>query len=155
MNTKKVVFNKLFSKEAQKAQKLSKKRKVAFSVVQNAQTEYDALQDLEGELYSATEMLAEFHDKYIEARNILDSIVMDLSLTSLGDTVSTLSSALSQIEDSSATLGVEPSEVFDSYDDARELISNVLSVYDSFISEWRLDMVQSTTSFADRLTYIK
>jgi hypothetical protein len=33
MNTKKVVFNKLFSKESAKAQKLSKQRKVSLSLV--------------------------------------------------------------------------------------------------------------------------
>lgn len=151
-NTKKVVLAKLFGKQANT--KLSKARNLKLSVIQDAQTEYDSLQDLEGELSSASEMLTDFYDKYQEAQSILDAIVMDFSLGSINDTISSLSSALSQIEDSSATLGVEPSEVFDSYDDARDLIDNVRNAYSDFIGDWKNDMVQSTTSFGDRLDYL-
>lgn len=151
-NTKKVVLAKLFGKAANT--KLSKARNLKLSVIQDAQTEYDSLQDLEGELSSASEMLTDFYDKYQEAQSILDAIVMDFSLGSINDTISSLSSALSQIEDSSATLGVEPSEVFDSYDDARDLIDNVRNAYSDFIGDWKNDMVQSTTSFGDRLDYL-
>lgn len=154
MNTKKVVFAKLFSKEAAKAQKLSKQRKVSLSVVSTAQTEYSALEDLEGDLFNASEMLTEFYDKYQEATLLLDSIVMDTSLSSLNDTISILQDALSQIEDSSATLGVEPDEVFEDYDKARELIESVKSSYSDFMNDWTRADVQNNTAYGDRLKYL-
>lgn len=45
MNTKKVVFNKLFSKEAKKAQKLSKQRKISLSLMDKMETYLDSMMD--------------------------------------------------------------------------------------------------------------
>jgi len=45
VNTKKVVFAKLFSKEAQKAQKLSKQRKISLSLVDKMESYLDSMND--------------------------------------------------------------------------------------------------------------
>jgi hypothetical protein len=45
MNTKKVVFAKLFSKESAKAQKLSKQRKISLSLVDEMQNYLGSIQD--------------------------------------------------------------------------------------------------------------
>ena len=45
MNTKKVVFNKLFSTEAKKAQKLSKQRKISLSLMDKMETYLDSMMD--------------------------------------------------------------------------------------------------------------
>ena len=54
MNTKKVVFAKLFSKEAAKAQKLSKQRRVSFSIVEEMESLTSKLEDAQYEIEVST-----------------------------------------------------------------------------------------------------
>jgi len=110
MNTKKVVFNKLFSKEAAKTQKLSKQRKVQFSLADDlsrlADVVYDKLTDLEGELQDAEGFLNQIETLAFEIDSKGEVMIRAKNELEIYDDEITL--ALLNYADACDELGIDP-----------------------------------------------
>ena len=138
MNTKKVVFNKLFSKEAQKAQKLSKQRKVSLSLMEKMESYLDSMTDEISDAGVNVEDSMAFI-QYIENELqtgdvILQKLNFDLkSLLSYGGQVNDL---LNEYRSAADELGINPednavySELFNSLEGSSSSQYNLLEMID-------------------------
>ena len=138
MNTKKVVFNKLFSKEAQKAQKLSKQRKVSLSLMEKMESYLDSMTDEISDAGVNVEDSMAFI-QYIENELqtgdvILQKLNFDLkSLLSYGGQVNDL---LNEYRSAADKLGINPednavySELFNSLEGSSSSQYNLLEMID-------------------------
>ena len=110
MNTKKVVFAKLFSKEAAKAQKLSKQRKVKFSLADDlsriADSVFDEIRDAEDEVASSELILDQFATLAFEAEEQADVLLR--ARNSIETYYNEIDSVLANYADACDELGIDP-----------------------------------------------
>jgi len=128
MNTKKVVFNKLFSKEAQKAQNLSKQRKVSLSLVEKMESYLDSMND----------EISDVKDVILESGRIIDAF-SDIYLQ-IGETLASLRSFVQSAESYESQVG----DLLDQYSSAadelginasdNEVFNNLLDFYNNELS---------------------
>ena len=131
MNTKKVVFNKLFSKESAKAQKLSKQRRVSFSIVEEMESLTSKLEDAQYEIEVSTIDSKTVINRIKEDADELKSYISDLdsNYEILENLISEAESALRLVESKIDELGIRPMDI-ESYAylyDLKEGMSSVLS----------------------------
>lgn len=138
MNTKKVVFNKLFSTEAKKAQKLSKQRKISLSLVEKMESYLDSMND---EILDAGVNVEDSiaFIKYIESQlQAGDEILqnLNLGLKSLMSYEPQVSSLLEEYRSAADELGINPednavySELFNSLEGSSNSEYTLLEMID-------------------------
>mgnify|MGYP003630023675 FL=1 len=139
--------------KAQKPAKLSKQSKeVKLNTVQEAQTSFDELEDSLGDLtYFAYEVIEEQEQKLSEIMDVIDNMIINSMALFAKDEAESLIESLDKIEKSAKDLGVDPEDVFDQYDDAREMADQAMSAHDDLVSEWRSSRLQNVTAFADKI----
>lgn len=132
MDTKKVVFNKLFSKEAKKAQKLSKQRKISLSLVDDMERYLDSIND-------------EIRDN---ALDIDDAI---LTVRELESKIESASELLQNLEKRIASYDSYNSQVGDLLDKYRAAADELginpedNNVYNDLYETWNVSMVNALT----------
>ena len=138
MNTKKVVFNKLFSTEAKEAQKLSKQRKISLSLVEKMESYLDSMND---EILDAGVNVEDSiaFIKYIESQlQAGDEILqnLNLGLKSLMSYEPQVSSLLEEYRSAADELGINPednavySELFNSLEGSSNSEYTLLEMID-------------------------
>lgn len=142
--------------KAQKPAKLSKQSKAARGVklntVQEAQTSFDELEDSLGDLtYFAYEVIEEQENKLGEIMDVVDNMIINSSMLYAKDAAESLMESLDKIEKSAKDLGVDPDDVFDNYEEAKDMAQQAISAHEDLVSEWRSSRLQNVTAFADRI----
>jgi len=130
MNTKKVVFNKLFSKEAKEAQKLSKQRKISLSLVEKMEGYLDSMndeiRDVKDVILESEKIIDAFNDIYLQMEETLASLRSFAQSSEsyeiqVGDLIDQYSSAADE-------LGINP-EDNNVYSDLLDVYNNDLVIY--------------------------
>ena len=134
MNTKKVVFNKLFSKEAQKAQKLSKQRKVQLSLADELGSVYeearDAVRNTTERIDAAYELVSDLISRIPDPENFYQDIE---------GARTRLQVLIDRAQEASNDLGIDPSDSIDGFTQARDMLDTFLEVEDA-IANYRDDI---------------
>lgn len=130
MDTKKVVFNKLFSKEAQKAQKLSKQRKVSLSLVDDMQSYLSSMQDEVADGIAASDSAYEFAQ---ELESKIESLNDNLSylegyLKAYSTYNSEASDLLAKYRSAAEDLGINPDDN-DTYIQLEDVLKEMNDAY--------------------------
>ena len=130
MNTKKVVFNKLFSKEAQKAQKLSKQRKISLSLVDEMRNYLGALQDEVADGISASDSVYELTQEVERQIESLDEALSYLEgyIKSYDFTTDKVNALLEKYRNASEDLGISP-EDNDTYNQLEKVLVEMNDAY--------------------------
>jgi len=128
MNTKKVVFNKLFSKEAAKAQKLSKQRKISLSLMDKMESYLDSIND---ESVDSMDVVNEAIDLAAQAETLRESINEVLSsldgyLKSFASYETQVGDLLDQYRSAADDLGISP-EDNDTYNALSDALTSLLN----------------------------
>jgi len=128
MNTKKVVFAKLFSKEAAKAQKLSKQRKISLSLVDEMRNYLGALQDEVADGISASDSVYELTQEVERQIESLDEALSYLEgyIKSYDFTTDKVNALLEKYRNASEDLGISP-EDNDTFVELTDMIENGLN----------------------------
>jgi archaellum component FlaC len=139
--------------KAQKPAKLSKQGKqVKLNTVQEAQTSFNELEDSLGDLtYFAYEVINDQEDKLGEIMDVIDNMIINSSMLYAKDSAESLLESLEKIEKSAKDLGVDPEDVFDQYEEAKDMADQAISAHEDLVSEWRSSRLQNVTAFADRI----
>jgi hypothetical protein len=134
MNTKKVVFAKLFSKEAAKTQKLSKQRKVQLSLADELGSVYeearDAVRNTTERIDAAYELVSDLISRIPDPENFYQDI--EGSRTRL-------QVLIDRAQEASNDLGIDPSDSIDGFTQARDMLDTFLEVEDA-IANYRDDI---------------
>jgi len=128
MNTKKVVFNKLFSKEAAEAQKLSKQRKISLSLMDKMESYLDSIND---ESVDSMDVVNEAIDLAAQAETLRESINEILSsldgyLKSFASYETQVGDLLDQYRSAADDLGISP-EDNDTYNALSDALTSLLN----------------------------
>ena len=133
MNTKKVVFNKLFSTEAKKAQKLSKQRKISLSLMDKMETYLDSMMDEVRDggvaIDNGIDFVSDFQNKYeagVELIEYLEGYVKSYESyeTQVNDLLDQYSSAADE-------LGISPED--------NNVYNSLLAVLNGAMADARVD----------------
>ena len=140
--------------KANKGTKLSSnKRNVKLSIVDDVENKMSELEDYYNDLtYFTYEMLPELSEKAAEVNLALDEMIINSGMTFAKDAADELNDLLAKIEDSAKELGLSPDDVFDQYDDAKEMADNALNAHSDLVSEWDSERtLRDMTSFANKI----
>jgi predicted RNA-binding protein with EMAP domain len=132
MNTKKTVFSRMA--------KGMPKKQVKLSIVQDLITELDSLEDS----YQNAEYLA-YHwgDRIMDAfsdfriKYNIDDFIVNGSATMLEEYANDYRAKLEELEQKANDLGLEPSDIFDRYEDAKYFVDNASDMYRGMINKYR------------------
>jgi hypothetical protein len=141
MNTQKLVFSRLFDKGGYNKTELALKKKVNLALVDELITEFGGLEDA----YSSASYLAyeygdELMDKISEYRNEIgqiDDYVVNGSATMLSEQAERMQSLINDLENKAGELGLDPSDIFDDYQQVKDYLSNAQTVYKDAESKYR------------------
>jgi hypothetical protein len=132
MNTKKTVFSRIA--------KAMPKKKVELSLVQDLITEFDSLEEASS---LASYLAYEWGDEIMEAfwdfrmKYNIDDFIVNSSVTSLKEYADDYRSKLEELEQKANDLGLDPIDIFDDYEDAKELVNNADGLYNDMLSKYR------------------
>ena len=154
-NTKKVVFAKLFSKPANT--KLSKARKLKLSVVNEIESNVNWLQEATSEAsYYADERFDEILNEIADFQSNLsmevDNAVLNGSARSLDEAGSTMLELIEKLETAAEELGVDPSELLNTYEDAKRMAEVAQETYDDFVEKYKEVVKESSNGLATFLS---
>ena len=128
MNTKKVVFNKLFSKEAKKAQKLSKQRKISLSLMDDMERYLSSIQGeiIDGglDIDDAILTVRELESKIESASELMQSL--ENRVASYKSYYSQVGDLLDQYRAAADELGISP-EDNNVYNDLSDILDGALA----------------------------
>ena len=134
MNTKKVVFAKLFSKEAKKAEKLSKQRKVQLSLADELSSVYeearDAVRNTTERIDAAYELVSDLISRIPDPENFYQDIE---------GARTRLQVLIDRAQEASNDLGIDPSDSIDGFTQASDMLDTFLEVEDA-IANYRDDI---------------
>lgn len=128
MNTKKVVFNKLFSTEAKKAQKLSKQRKISLSLMDKMERYLSSIQgEIEDgglDIDDAILTVRELESKIESASELMQSL--ENRVASYKSYYSQVGDLLDQYRSAADDLGISP-EDNNVYNDLSDILDGALA----------------------------
>jgi chromosome segregation ATPase len=112
--------------KAQKPAKLSKQGKeVKLSVVDDIQTQRDYLESAYSELsYILNDWAGEKEDELYKIQGELDNIIVNSEATSTDIFIQELSEPLKKLEDNAKSLGLDPEDIFDEYQETKDMIED-------------------------------
>ena len=132
MNTKKTVFSRIA--------KGMPKKKVNLSIVQDLITEFEPLEtSFSDAQYLAYDWGDEIMDAFSDWRvkyNI-DDFIVNGTARLLKEYADDYRSKLEELEQKATDLGLEPIDIFDDYEEAKEMVNNAESTYDDIIRKYR------------------
>lgn len=134
---------------AKKPAKLSKQGKqVKLSLVDDAES---AFRDVEGAYsttsYFAYEALEELEDKMTDIYMQVDDYIINSEMSYLPEAVERLGDILKKIESSADDLGLDPSDIYSDFEDAKEMVDNADSVIDDLKREWNSSRISRASNF--------
>jgi len=134
---------------AKKPAKLSKQgRGVKLSLVDDAESAY---RDVEGAYstasYFAYEVIEELDDKMSEIYRTVDEYIINSEMSYLPEASKRLGEILNKIENSANDLGIDPSDIYDDYEEAKDMVDNAESVIDDAKREWNSSRVSRASNF--------
>jgi chromosome segregation ATPase len=111
---------------AKKPAKLSKQGKqVKLSVVDDIQTQRDYLESAYSELsYILNDWAGEKEDELYKIQGELDNIIVNSEATSTDIFIQELSEPLKKLEDNAKSLGLDPEDIFDEYQETKDMIED-------------------------------
>ena len=111
---------------AKKPAKLSKQGKqVKLSVVDDIEKQKGYLEDAYSELsYILNDWAGEKEDELYKIQGELDNIIVNSEATSTDIFIQELSEPLKRLEDNAESLGIDPSDIYDEYQDAKDMIED-------------------------------
>ena len=105
--------------------KLSKKRSVKLSLINDIENQKSYLEDAYNELsYILSEWAMDKEEKLYKIQGELDNIIVNSEATSTEIFIQELSEPLKRLEDNAKSLGIDPDEIYDEYQDAKDLIAD-------------------------------
>ena len=112
--------------KAQKPAKLSKQGKqVKLSLVDDIEKQKGYLEDAYSELsYILNDWAGEKEDELYKIQGELDNIIVNSEATSTDIFIQELSEPLKRLEDNAKSLGIDPDEIYDEYQDAKDMIED-------------------------------
>jgi chromosome segregation ATPase len=112
--------------KAQKPAKFSKQGKqVKLSVVDDIQTQRDYLESAYSELsYILNDWAGEKEDELYKIQGELDNIIVNSEATSTDIFIQELSEPLKKLEDNAKSLGLDPEDIFDEYQETKDMIED-------------------------------
>lgn len=136
-----------------KATKLSgNKRSVKLSLVDDIENLMDQVEESSSDLtYFTYEMIDDLEEKLSDISLALDEMIINSQMMYAIDAAEELSELLDKVEESAKGLGMEADDIFDRFDDAKEMVDNVRSAQDDLVDNWRSSRLQNVTAFADRI----
>lgn len=135
--------------KAQKPAKFSKQGKeVKLSLVDDAESAYS---DVEGAYstasYFAYEVIEELEDKMQEVYSQVDDYIINSEMRYLPEGAERLKEILDKIASSANDLGIDPSDIYDDYEEAKDMVDNAESVIDDAKREWNSSRVSRASNF--------
>lgn len=111
---------------AKKPAKLSKQGKqVKLSLVDDIEKQKGYLEDAYNELsYILNDWAGEKEDELYKIQGELDNIIVNSEATSTDIFIQELSEPLKRLEDNAKSLGIDPDEIYDEYQDAKDMIED-------------------------------
>ena len=111
---------------AKKPAKLSKQGKqVKLSLVDDIEKQKGYLEDAYSELsYILNDWAGEKEDELYKIQGELDNIIVNSEATSTDIFIQELSEPLKRLEDNAESLGIDPDEIYDEYQDAKDMIED-------------------------------
>lgn len=111
---------------AKKPAKLSKQGKeVKLSLVDDIQNQKDYLENAYSELsYILNEWAGDKEDELYRIQGELDNIIVNSEATSTEIFIQELAEPLKRLEDNAKSLGIEPDEIYDEYQDAKDMLED-------------------------------
>jgi len=111
---------------AKKPAKLSKQGKeVKLSLVDDIEKQKGYLEDAYSELsYILNDWAGEKEDELYKIQGELDNIIVNSEATSTDIFIQELSEPLKRLEDNAKSLGIDPDEIYDEYQDAKDMIED-------------------------------
>ena len=111
---------------AKKPAKLSKQgRGVKLSLVDDIEKQKGYLEDAYNELsYILNDWAGEKEDELYKIQGELDNIIVNSEATSTDIFIQELSEPLKRLEDNAESLGIDPDEIYDEYQDAKDMIED-------------------------------
>lgn len=132
MNTKKTVFSRMA--------KGMPKKQVKLSIVQDLITEFDSLEETSS---LASYFAYEYGDQIIDAwddfssKYNLDDLWVNSSIRMLDEVADTVKPMLEELEQKAEDLGLNPADIYDNYQEARDLVDNADELYSDMLDKYR------------------
>ena len=140
--------------KANKGTKLSSnKRNVKLSLIDDIESLMDYTEETQSTLsYFTYEIIGEQEEKLQDISLVIDEMIINSEMLNAKDSAEELGELLAKVEESAKGLGMDADEVFDRYNEAKELVDSVMSTHDDLVTEWRQSRLQNVTSFADKIS---
>ena len=118
-----------------------KKRGVKLSLMDEIQSTYDWVEQISSTAsYYAYERFEELTDKFYDFRNEVslevDNLTVNSGVSGLEENAEYLQNELAEVENVAEMLGVPPSEIYDNYDEAKQLADNASELWTDVKREW-------------------
>jgi len=141
MNTKKSVFSKLFGKKSLSKTEL-KNVKVDLGVVDDLENMYNDLEAAfsEASYYSDSrwdDLLDEWYDATNQIKLEVDEIAINGTARGLEEQAQNALELISQLEEKSSELGIDPSELVANFDEIKEMALAGENLYSDFLRKYR------------------
>ena len=141
--------------QSKKKTKLStrSKRNVKLSVVDDVERSMSELEDSVGDLtYFTYEMLPDLSEKAYDVNLALDEMIINSQMLFAKDAAEGLLENLERIDESAKSLGIDPEDVFDQYDDAKQMAEDAINAHEDLVKAWNDERtLQAMTSFANKI----
>lgn len=131
----------------------SNKRNVKLSLIDDIESLMDYTEETQSTLsYFTYEIIGEQEEKLQDISLVIDEMIINSEMLNAKDSAEELGELLAKVEESAKGLGMDADEVFDRYNEAKELVDSVMSTHDDLVTEWRQSRLQNVTSFADKIS---
>jgi hypothetical protein len=140
--------------KANKGTKLSaKKRNAKLSVIDDVERSMSELEGAYQDLtYFTYEMLPELSEKAYDVNLAIDEMIINSEMMYAKDAGEGLLMNLERIEETASSLGIDPQEVFDQFDEAKEMAEDAIRAHEDLVKAWSDERtLQAMTSFANRI----
>ena len=129
------------------------KRNVKLSVVDDVERSMSELEDSVGDLtYFTYEMLPDLSEKASDVNLALDEMIINSQMLFAKDAAEELLENLERIDESAKSLGIDPEDVFDQYDDAKQMAEDAINAHEDLVKAWNDERtLQAMTSFANKI----
>ena len=143
MNTTQRIFDKLAKIKGNGSRAaLGKKNKVELSVIDDLNSELNWLEEITGTAsYYESERFEELENEWSELKmkfdEELDNLAVNSGVGGIEEVADRVLEYLEQISKSAEGLGVEPSEIYDRYDEVKEIAENSKDLYSDFRDKYK------------------
>jgi len=130
----------------------STKRNVKLSLVDDIERK---MGEVEGSMMDLTyftyEMMDDLEEKLSDISLAVDEMIINSQMLFAKDASDELNDLLDKVEESAKGLGMNADDIFDRFDEAREMVQTTESAHDDLVDNWRSSRLQNITAFADKI----